>query len=529
VAPNSIAVHQDGGRTSIAGVTYAGELLVYREGEGGEFEEDVSFRPIPIGQSNCIAAVGFSGDGRSLLFRHTDGSLQLVAAAGGGASIGWHSPAATDPSANRVEMEAASPAVECELPEASENATAERIVAVDETGERFALLDKRGVVWWVNTTVAAGEAAGADSPTAAARNFAPLERAAGGVTWLAGDPARDRIAMVSPSSVDIVPRGGMVLAEVKEGAADTADAPAPRESVAEALGDAAGEVQTLPRRGEAKAAAFDPDGGIVVAYAGGQVAGFSQLNGTWTLTLESAITKFAVAGLFAAGDRIAVADDRDLILAIDRKSGALTGFARVPAKPSALALRPNGEIMSLEWDTDSVAALTLAAFPGADKTPDTARLVTMRSLLDPESDSSMDALSRDQEDDIAVATDTRDCGGGAGPRLARLEARLLGEGSAEPAGPIAGDCEASAGAIAELLDTAEILVKQREEGGADALIEDEAFSRLLGAAAEGNVTATRILGAALARIASEHAQLEQQAIAEDALSFGTSLLPAVVK
>ena len=50
VAPNSIAVYQGDDAVRIAGVTYDGDLLVYRQREDGSFDEDVAFRPIQIGQ-----------------------------------------------------------------------------------------------------------------------------------------------------------------------------------------------------------------------------------------------------------------------------------------------------------------------------------------------------------------------------------------------------------------------------------------------------------------------------------------------
>ena len=65
VAPNSIAVHQGEDGARIGGVTYSGDLLVYRLGPNGAFEEDVAFRPMPIARSDCLAAVAFVQDAGS--------------------------------------------------------------------------------------------------------------------------------------------------------------------------------------------------------------------------------------------------------------------------------------------------------------------------------------------------------------------------------------------------------------------------------------------------------------------------------
>ncbi len=104
VAPNSIAVYQGKDATRIAGVTYDGDLLVYRMQPDGQFVEDVSFRPIKIAGSNCISAAAFGGDGRSLLFRHIDESLFYVAAVGNGANVGWHKGSSGRAGESRIDL-----------------------------------------------------------------------------------------------------------------------------------------------------------------------------------------------------------------------------------------------------------------------------------------------------------------------------------------------------------------------------------------------------------------------------------------
>ena len=119
VAPNSVAVYQSDDVVRIAGVSYEGDLLVYRQRADGEFEDDVAFRPVPIAESNCMNSVAFGGDGKSLLFRHIDGSLLYVAAIGEGTSIDWRKP--FDPVAGQdsVGLGESAPAFTCDRPETS--------------------------------------------------------------------------------------------------------------------------------------------------------------------------------------------------------------------------------------------------------------------------------------------------------------------------------------------------------------------------------------------------------------------------
>ena len=197
VAPNSVAIYQSGDVVRIAGVSYDGDLLVYRQRPDGGFEDDVAFRAIPIAESNCLNSVAFGGDGKSLLFRHIDGSLMYVAAVGQGTSVDWRHP---------VDLSESSPAFTCDRPETAENEVEEKVVAVDPGGDKFALLDKNGSVWWVEVADRVDEAA-----MKATREIAELRHAGSDVLWIAGDPARLRAALVTRSAVEVVPYGGTLL------------------------------------------------------------------------------------------------------------------------------------------------------------------------------------------------------------------------------------------------------------------------------------------------------------------------------
>ena len=88
----------------IAGVTYSGELLVYRMAPMVS-SRGISFRPRRSPESNCISAVAFGGDGEALLFRHVDESLFYVAAVGNGANVGWHKAIVwSAPARGRIEL-----------------------------------------------------------------------------------------------------------------------------------------------------------------------------------------------------------------------------------------------------------------------------------------------------------------------------------------------------------------------------------------------------------------------------------------
>lgn len=527
VAPNSIAVYQSGETVRVAGVSYAdsgGELLVYRMRENGELEDDVSFRPVSVGESDCIAAVGFGGDGKSLLVRHIDGSLLYVAAVGRGAGVDWRKPDSEEPGEGGSPLSASTPATDCDLPEAAENDVTQRIVAVDAGGSKFALLDKAGTVWWVDVVDGADEAA-----MKFTREFAPIRRASAGMLWIAGDPARDRVAMASRTAVEIVPQGGTVTEDAREvrsgatGGDQSAAAEARVEAAAEA-GQSPNRKQKLTRWSEPKAVAFDPEGGLVVAYNGGQVSGFRQdQKGNWAVAFDGTVFATRIEGLFASKDRVALVDDRDMAMALDAATGVLVGHARLPANPSATALGADGNMLSLEWDTDSVATVAFRDLPSASAIAETAQLVAMRSLLDKEADASLDSLMLDREMErtlAASAASASDCAADAQRRLLRLEDQLLGEAVTGAALVSRSECGGSANAV---LDAAETLAHRGRGASVRELVEDDAFSRLLQAAASGDATASRLFGAALARIAMERGEVPTATVAEEAMRFGANL------
>lgn len=566
VAPNSVAVYRGGGEVLVGGVTYSGDLLVYRL-EDGEFVADDRFRQVPIGDSACIAAIGFGGDGQSLLIRHIDTSLHYIAAVGTGASVGWHKPAAPavpDPGGpepvaspeSRAELAASTPETSCTAPEAAADAVTERIVAVEESGKRFALLDTKGMVWRVNIADRI-EAESEKVSKSVTRGFEPLERVASGVTWIAGDAARGRVALASRAAPSADASG-------KEGAtADTGDklpenavtvmtlvSVAPRADAGAERGGgtsddaAAGESEessapvepaevrsTLPRRGEPTAVAFTPGGGVVVAYVGGRLVNYGRANGSWTTIFDQAIAKATAKSVFASGDRIAVVDDLDAMTAYDLLTGEPIGLARIPADPSVLALLEDGSMLSVEWVTDGVATLTFHELAHADDIEDTARLVSMRSLLDPEYDASVDALVRERGEASGVAATAEAeegaCSFEAMRLVSQIEGRLLGEAGIDDALAPSDGC-AHVG-DSDALAAAARLSRIGAAGDIQGMLDDEAFSYLLQAAAAGDESAVRFVGAVLARVAKERGTANAAAIAVDAVRFGTSVPSAVLR
>ena len=224
-----------------------------------------------------------------------------------------------------------------------------------------------------------------------------------------------------------------------------------------------------------------------------------------------------------------MADDRDVVVALS-SDGALTGYGRVPANPSVFALTSDGTILSVEYDTDSVAVVRMGEPIGGAGVADAARLVTMRSLLDEEADDNLDALTldREMEQSLAAAAEpaTVDCAAKARQFVLRLEDQLLGVSNAAAAA-LSGDCSAASDDVS--LDAAETLARRMPGASVRELVEDDAFSRLLQAAASGDATARRLLGAALARIAIERGELDATAIAEETLRFGTNLPATILK
>ena len=533
VAPNSVAIYQRDDVFRIAGVTYQGDLLVYRMRPDGEFEEDVAFQPMKIAESNCLAAVSFGGDGRSLLMRHIDGSLLFVAAVGNGANIGWHQ---VDGSGAGKELK---PETSCDAPAA--DAVPEKIVPADGSSTAFALLDKDQSVSWVNVVDSAAQR-DAPSLSAPARAFAPLDRISTGATWITADPARNRVAIVTAGGVEIVTHA---MAAPAPETADARSASAPAEAgpgYGPRGGEAAASAQEQPRQqrllrwSEPKAAVFNPGGGLVVAYGGGQISSFQEApNGTWAVKFDKLVFRTssggAAKGLYASKGGISVSDDRGMMMTLDPETGALSGFARLPANPSALALKGDGKALSLEWDTDSVATFDFRQLTSTSGVADPARLVSMRSLLDPAYDTSLDSLTIAPESEQASQPATEavavDCGKVAAAQISLLESRLLGEAATPSAAPDAAQCEETAANGS--LSAVEALAERGQNASVRELVEDGAFSRVLQAAAVGDRTATRILGAVLARIAIARGDLDEATIAKDALRFGTSLPSALMK
>ncbi len=571
VAPNSVATYSNGDDMLLGGVTYPPDdsspaaLLVYRL-EDGEFREDDRFRQIPISVSDCISAIGFGGDGKSLLIRHIDGSLQYVAAVGNGASIGWHAPGTPSPEASQVDLSESAPATRCDSQTPADDAVTERIVPIDQTGKHFALLDSAGVVWRVNVADRTDETAGDGGNKTSPRAFEPLQRLASGVAYIAGDPARGRIAIASGagsgSSDSKAPRAGgagdgvqpentvtilMPEGVVTDGSAARAGAGSDdlsgggtetegsAGSVAQA--PAATDVETrstLPRRGEPKVVAFTSDGDVVVAYAGGRLANYAKVDGTWTAKFDEAIAKSSPHSVLASGERIAVVDDRDVMMAYELENGTPVGHARIPADPSMLAMLDDGSVLSVEWVTDSVASFTLRDLSADADMGDTARLVAMRSNLDPEDDATVSALVGNHgttEDDAdqdgsaqAPAADEETCAAEAMRRLSQAEGRLIGDavGDDNRASPKCPDDAIGATLSAERL-------ARNATSDSQGMLDNRDFSSLLAAAADGDRGALRLVGAVLARLVAERGTADATAIAEDAVRFGTSVPIAVLK
>ena len=543
VSPNSVAIHQSEEGTQIAGVTYDGYLLAYRRSEDGSFAEDPDFPSIHIAHSNCIAGIAFGGGGRSLLLQHIDGALQYVAAVGKGAGTGWRGPDPASP-ADAVRLVAAEPATECELPDrTADTYITERIVPLDADDLEFAVLDKDGLVRRIFVTGAHEDGEGQQ-----VRDFAPPQQVRAGIRWIASDSERGRLALVSATSVEIEAREDAAAPDARPNtpaaeappAAGSRDQAAPpsAEATDPALSprqpDVAGP-RTLPRRGEPRAASFAPDGVISVVYADGQVASFRESDGIWSpVEMASSedgaatITAAPVTGMFATAEQIGVAQKLDRMIVVDSATGAIAGYAKIPAAPSVVALQPGGQVLSVEYDTDSVSDVALALLPTGDATRDTAELVSMRSLGDPVVDSTIEALARDPDDgaatdDASALADEVDCVEDARRRIALAEARLLGETPLVEMFIPLGDCPQAGSSATDLVAAAKSLAERAPSATIRKLIDDASFSVVLRAAASGDAAATRILGAALIRIAEARGGVDPSVVSEDALRFGTRL------
>lgn len=529
VAPNSVAIYQGDDGMRVAGVSYDGGLLVYRQRADGELEDDVAFRPVPIAESNCLNSVAFGGDGKSLLFRHIDGSLLYVAAVGKGANVDWRKPDEAVSEQGSLDLSESAPALVCDRPEATENEVEEKLVPVDADGNAFALLDKTGAVWWVDVLDTSADAGEGTTAPLAQRKFAPLSRAGSGMIWIAGDPVRGRAALVSRGAAAENSKGARGAGPTAAGVEVVLRGEPERRG--EAPGLDASRRQKLTHWSEPKAATFDPTGDVVVAYGDGQISAFSQgADGVFAVRFDGMAALTQIVGLFASKDRVALADDRDVVVALNSSDGALAGYARVPANPSAFALRSDGSMLSVEYDTDSVAVVDFGEPVTAAGVAEGARLVAMRSLLDDEPDTSLDSLMLDyrMEQSLAAAGEPQrvDCTVEARQRLLRLEDQLLGV-STGVATALATDCRAADGDAS--LDAAETLARRMPSASVRELVEEDAFSRLLYSAASGDATASRLFGAVLARIAIERGEIDTTAIAEEAMRFGANLPATMLK
>ena len=519
---NSVALFDSGGTQRIAGITRDGDLLVYRRTGDGAFETDPAFRPLGVGGSSCIGAIAFGGDGRSLLIRRIDGALRHVTEIGGGPGVGWtnvHSDRGMDAGAS---MQPAPEEIDCDTEAAGDDdeseaeASLEKLVAANSAGRQFALLDMQGDVWGISVLDSdAGEAGNA----ARERVIALPERIGTSARWIAADPQRGRIAMVSPSAVE-VPPWPAPTGTTAQGDGSGRDASAGDGAGAATPAARAGSrSQRLPRRGEPKAAAFDSDGTLLVAYAGGLLARFRLADGAWSVAGETAIPNVPVRALAAAGGRAVVSDDRDFSVLVEGAgAGAIARYGRLPGKPSATMLLPEGHVLTVEYNTDSVATLALSGLPEPAQATDTARLVAMRSRTDEVEDSSIDALLIDRNMEAPAAeASASSCDTLVGFDLARMEGRILG---GEPVDiGAAPDCAAGRAALA----AARSFAGRNADAAVTDMLEDPAFSDLLRLAAEGDAAATRMLGAVLARIAGLRGHADEAALAEDALRFGTGI------
>lgn len=494
VAPNSVAVYQSEDALRIAGVTYDGDLLVYRAASDGSFQPDAAFPSEAIGKSGCLSAIAFGATGRSLLVRHIDGSIRYVAAVGGGSGTGWWKLAPGLPGARSVALAPSEPSTDCDRPD---DAPSERIVAASGSGDAFALLDGHGEAWWVSVT---GGAAGAGAPkggrAATSQSFAPLQALGGGIAWIAGDPERARVALVSGPDVSIV----------------TAD-----------RAEGGGPYPALPRRGLPLAAAFAPDGALAVVYAGGRLTRFDEADGAWAPRFDAAVPAAAPAGLFAGVRRIAWVDAADSMLALDAKTGAPSGQARLPGDPSVTSLLSEGYALTVEWDTDSVATVALRPLPQGGALADAARLVAMRSPADPLPDAGIAAIRA--EAGRATATNEASgagCAAAGWKAFAALESRLFGDDAARPA------CSGEAGP-GDLLAAGEGLGLKAASSGLAAMAADPAFPALAAQAASGDAAATRLLGDALASAEIGQDGVDDMAVAADALRYGAGVPAPLLK
>ena len=172
------------------------DLLAYRRTGATPFEVDRLFPSLRLGKFNCIAAVAFGGDGRSLLVRRIDGALRYVRRPGEGRAPAGSSRRCLQPS-GEIALEPASDAIHVEVPRRQEAGSEDR--ARGSGRSRLRHVDEQQDLWWVRIA----DAAAATAPR--------QEGAAGGAnegqTSHSMEPLRPRPS-ASLRLLAIRPRGG---------------------------------------------------------------------------------------------------------------------------------------------------------------------------------------------------------------------------------------------------------------------------------------------------------------------------------
>jgi hypothetical protein len=477
VAPRAVAIHQDGAETKIAAVSYDGALRVYRRAPNGALEPDTSFAAVPVGGWECLAGMAFGGDGKSLLIRRADDAFRYVAA-GQTPSTGWRRPGEIAANDRDVDLAPAPPRgrrVPCRGASGAARAEGDR-------AGRHGREDIRRTRRWGKSMVGAA----GDVRAIAVPSIPYLGLVRRGVTAIAGDPERGRIAALSPGTLEVV-------SAVDE------------------------RHEVIQLGGDPRAAAFLADGAIAIAYADRRVEWREPSDGGWPVVRETDAPVEA-AELIAAGTWLGIRDPRGALAVMDGKGG-LTAFGRLPANPSAVALLSGKDALSLEWDTDSASVVSLAVPPADENIPDALRLIAMRGGADP-----IAPTTEARPESAAESVGMGACDNALGRRLAWLEARLAGDAAASPPG--AFDCGDLPDSWPALVAAAEGLASRR---GSVAVAAEQELSALLRAAAAGDRVGLRLLGALLTRAAAERADLDQRELARDALRFGAAFPPTFLK
>jgi hypothetical protein len=503
VDANSVAIRQQGDTAWIAGVSYDGDLLVYKRSGEGEFALDPSFPSVPIGLSECVAGIAFGGDGKSLLIRRTsDGALRYISASSGKNQMDWFKPASADADRSVQQMEPvdseSAAQADCSTSVDGDDALPTMIAPADTAGRVFSVLDGRQDLWWVRIA----DSGAADSATSGTNLILEdLSLLRKGVTSVAGDPERERIAVLSPQALEIISATG------------------------------SGRSSRVQIRSEPRAAVFHSDGGLAVSFAGGRLQWFGEQNGAWSSEREVSAPSPETLLLVASDERVGILDDWDSLVMIERASeGTSSAYSRLPADPIAIALFPDGrKILSVEWVTDSASIMSLDTVPGPDEISASGRLVVMRSYMDRVRDRNIESLAAGRQHGMPAdaATEGQSCGIEVAAHLSRLEHRILGD-SASMVATNAPEC-ARSGAGERIFQAVDALAALVESGGTAGVFGDENFSIVLQAAAARDAVALRVLGAVLAQMAADGGRISTAAITADAVRFGTGFPPAFLK